>query len=44
LIVGVNIALGGVPAVACAAFDTNGDGKVSISELIAAVNAALNGC
>jgi Ca2+-binding EF-hand superfamily protein len=40
----VNIALGNAPVSSCPAFDRNGDGEVSINELIAAVNAALNGC
>jgi hypothetical protein len=44
LITGVNIALGNTPASSCPAFDRNADGEVSINELIAAVNAALNGC
>jgi len=38
----VNIALGNLPLSACPAFDVNGDGKVTINELIRAVNAALN--
>jgi len=28
----------------CSAFDRNASGEVTIDELIAAVNAALNGC
>jgi hypothetical protein len=40
----VNIALGNTNAGACPSFDRNGDGTVSINELIAAVNAALAGC
>ena len=44
LIRGVNIALGTLPVTDCAAIDANGSGSVSISELIAAVSAALEGC
>jgi len=44
LIRGVNIALGNADISTCPAFDRNGDGMVSINELIAAVNAALDGC
>lgn len=42
LIVGVNLALGGVAD--CAAFDVDSDASVTVSELVAAVGAALNGC
>jgi cysteine-rich repeat protein len=41
---GVSIALGMQPLSACVVLDTSGDGRVSIDELIRAVNAALNGC
>ncbi|MND05766.1 hypothetical protein D3C83_267570 [compost metagenome] len=44
LILGVNIALGNAAVGTCEAFDANGNGSVTINELIAAVNAALNGC
>jgi uncharacterized repeat protein (TIGR03806 family) len=44
LIVGVNIALGSVPASECLAFDRNGDGEVRVDELLAAINAATAGC
>jgi hypothetical protein len=44
LILGVNIALGSRPAAECLAFDRDDDGRVSINELIAAVNAAQAGC
>jgi hypothetical protein len=44
LIRGVAIALDEQPLAACTSLDTNGDGHVDISELIAAVAAALNGC
>ena len=41
---GVNIALGTTSIDACSSFDTNGDGAVTINELIASVNRALTGC
>jgi ELWxxDGT repeat protein len=44
LVRGVGIALGATPVGACASFDGNADGAVSIAELIGAVNAALAGC
>lgn len=44
VVTGVNIALGVVPASACAAFDGNGDGTVTVDEILQAVNNALNGC
>jgi hypothetical protein len=44
LITGVNIALGNLSIASCPGFDGNGDETVSISDLIAAVNNALNGC
>ena len=44
LIQGVNIALGTTSLVDCTSFDANGDGVVTIDELLAAVNRALNGC
>lgn len=44
LILCVNIALGTAPLSSCLAIDTDGNGQVSVSELIQAVNAALNGC
>ena len=44
LIKGVNIALGTTSVDACPSFDANGDGAVTINELIAAVNRALTGC
>ena len=40
----VNIALGSAPVDVCHACDTNGDGSVSVNELIAAVRRALDGC
>lgn len=44
LVRGVNIALGQAALSQCPAFNTNSDQMVSVSELIAAVNAALKGC
>ncbi len=44
LIIGINIALGEDPLSRCPSFDINGDGRVRINEVIAAVRAALNGC
>jgi hypothetical protein len=44
LITGVNIALGSQPIDRCPAFDSSGNHRVEISELVAAVNRALNGC
>ena len=40
----VNVALGIAPVSACLAGDTNGDSKITITELLAAVNNALYGC
>jgi hypothetical protein len=44
LIVGVNIALGNVPASECSAFDVDGSDTVTINELVAAVRNAATGC
>jgi hypothetical protein len=44
LVKGVNIALGNVLLDGCLPFDTNRDRMVTVDELVAAVNAALNGC
>ena len=44
LVIGVAIALGNQPVSACPAFDANNDQHVTISELVTAVNNALNGC
>lgn len=44
LVIGVNIALGLSAGSACPAFDASGDERVTINELVAAVNDALNGC
>jgi hypothetical protein len=40
----VNIALGNLPASTCAAGDANHDGEITVDEILAAVNKALNGC
>ncbi len=44
LVIGVNVALGRTSLDACASFDANNDGQVSVSELITAVNNAQRGC
>ncbi|MFN8643589.1 MAG: hypothetical protein U0802_18720 [Candidatus Binatia bacterium] len=44
LVLGVNIALGGVAVGQCRAMDGDGDGTVTVAELIAAVQNALGGC
>jgi hypothetical protein len=40
----VNIALGNAGVATCTAGDANHDGQITIAELLAAVNSALNGC
>ncbi len=44
LVTGVTIATGSAPASQCPAFDRDTSGSVTVAELIAAVNAALDGC
>ncbi len=44
LVRGVNIALGRAPVSSCPSFDRNGNNRVSISELVASVQASLLGC
>jgi len=44
LIKGVNIALGTAAIDSCVEMDANDDGAVTVNELIAAVNGALNDC
>jgi glucose/arabinose dehydrogenase len=44
LVTGVNIALGAQPVSACAAMDLDENGRVTVDELLRAVNAALDGC
>jgi hypothetical protein len=41
---GVNIALRLLSIDACPPFDTSGNGSVEVSEIVAAVRAALLGC
>jgi hypothetical protein len=40
----VNIALGRQPLSNCSAGDTNGDGEITIDEIVRAVNRLLAGC
>ncbi len=40
----VNIALGNAPLNDCLAGDVNGDGEITIDEILAALRYALNGC
>ncbi len=44
LITLVNVALGSRPVSACQSGDVNGDGMITINELIGAVTRALSGC
>lgn len=44
LILGVNMALGSLPRVACPPADANNDSEVTIDELVSAVKAALGSC
>lgn len=44
LVTGVGIALGGRLLGDCRSLDTDGDGRVSVSELITAVRAGLGTC
>lgn len=44
LTIGVNIALGTAPLDLCPSFDSDGSGTVTVSDIGAAVNNALNGC
>jgi hypothetical protein len=41
---GVAIALGGVPLTQCPGFDADGNARVGVNELVAAVHNALHGC
>jgi hypothetical protein len=40
----VNIALGSSPISECWPGDQNGNGNITVDEILAAVNNALNGC
>jgi hypothetical protein len=40
----INIALGNANIATCFAGDANGDGQITIDEVLTAVNNALNGC
>jgi hypothetical protein len=44
LVLMVNVALGQRLASVCTAGDRNADGQVTVDEVVAAVNAALQGC
>jgi hypothetical protein len=44
LVIAVRIASGEIDVTECEAADLNGDGSVSIDELVAAVERALQGC
>jgi hypothetical protein len=44
LVKGVNIALGVTSVDICEEMDANGDGTITVDELIVAVNRALTGC
>ena len=40
----VNITLGNANLSACVAGDANGDGEITVNEIITGVNNTLNGC
>jgi hypothetical protein len=40
----VNIALGNTPLSACTAGDVNGDGRITVNEIVTAVRNALDDC
>lgn len=44
ILLGVNIALGLTPMSACAPFDTDASGTLTVDELVASVDGALRGC
>jgi hypothetical protein len=44
LVTGISVALGHEPVQACANFDDNGDGHVTIDELTAGIHNVLDGC
>ena len=41
---GVGIALGGLPIDRCPEFDTTGDARITVDEVVRAIASALNGC
>ncbi len=43
-VAGIHIALGSLQVDDCSSFDTSNDDRVTVEELVKAVNAALNGC
>lgn len=44
LLIGVNIALDLQPLARCESFDTDGNGKLAVNELLGGVRSAVNGC
>src|SRR5437867_2096236 len=44
IILMTNVVLGGTPLSACVAGDGDGDGAITVDEIVAAVAMALNGC
>ena len=44
LVTGINIVLDNLPLSSCGAFDFNGDGMVTIDELVSGIDAAVSGC
>jgi len=44
LLLGVNILINGTALDECPAMDTNGDGVITVNELVQAVNVALDTC
>jgi hypothetical protein len=44
LVTGVNLFLDEAPLAVCPEFDVNGDGAVTVNEVVAGVNASLGPC
>lgn len=44
ILTGVDVAMGGMPADPCPAFDVNQIGRITVADLLAAINDALIGC
>jgi hypothetical protein len=44
ILTAVNVALGNAWVYACEADDANGDGQITVNEILTAVSNALNGC